>query len=127
MAERVLVTGGLGYIGSVLCEHLLREGHTVTALDSLMYGMGQQGLFHLCAHPSFDFIRGDVRDEQVMREAVHRPPMSSSTSPPSSVPPPANATRSWPPASTSTRPAAWPGCAARSSSSFTRTPTAATA
>lgn len=70
MAERVLVTGGLGYIGSVLCEHLLREGHTVTALDSLMYGMGQQGLFHLCAHPSFDFIRGDVRDEQVMREAV---------------------------------------------------------
>ncbi|MFO0928140.1 MAG: NAD(P)-dependent oxidoreductase [Gemmataceae bacterium] len=70
MAERVLVTGGLGYIGSVLCEHLLNDGYHVTALDSLMYGVGQQGLFHLCAHPAFDFVRGDVRDEQVMRSAV---------------------------------------------------------
>lgn len=70
MAERVLVTGGLGYIGSVLCEHLLHDGYHVTALDNLMYGVGQQGLFHLCAHPGFDFVRGDVRDEQTMRTAV---------------------------------------------------------
>src|SRR5262245_57623403 len=67
MAERVLVTGGLGYLGSVVCEHLLDAGFAVTALDSLMYGTGQQGLYHLCASPSFDFVRGDVRDEPLLK------------------------------------------------------------
>jgi nucleoside-diphosphate-sugar epimerase len=70
MAERILVTGGLGYLGSILCEHLLAAGYNVTALDNLMYGTGQQGLFHLCANPAFDFIKGDVRDEAVMRPAL---------------------------------------------------------
>lgn len=70
MAKRVLVTGGLGYLGSILCEHLLNAGHSVLALDNLMYGAGQQGLFHLCADPHFDFIKGDVRDEVVMRSAL---------------------------------------------------------
>jgi nucleoside-diphosphate-sugar epimerase len=70
MAQRVLVTGGLGYIGSILCEHLLDAGFHVTALDNLMYGAGQQGLFHLCANDSFDFIKGDARDESVMAPAV---------------------------------------------------------
>jgi nucleoside-diphosphate-sugar epimerase len=68
--ERVLVTGGLGYLGSVLCEHLLDEGYKVRALDNLMYGVGQQGLFHLCARRDFDFLKGDVRDEAVMRAAL---------------------------------------------------------
>jgi nucleoside-diphosphate-sugar epimerase len=70
MTERVLVTGGLGYLGSIVCEHLLRAGFEVTALDNLMYGTGQQGLFHLCACRGFDFIKGDVRDEAVMRSAL---------------------------------------------------------
>src|SRR5579885_1074356 len=70
MVQRVLVTGGLGYIGSILCEHLLDAGFQVKALDNLMYGTGQQGLFHLCARPGFDFIKGDVRDEAVMKGAV---------------------------------------------------------
>ena len=68
--ERVLVTGGLGYLGSVLCEHLLDAGYHVTAVDNLMYGTGQQGLFHLCARPAFEFIKGDVRDEPVMKAAL---------------------------------------------------------
>lgn len=72
MGQRVLVTGGLGYLGSILCEHLLDAGHEVVALDNLMYGTGQQGLFHLCANPAFDFIKGDVRDEGVMRAALKR-------------------------------------------------------
>jgi nucleoside-diphosphate-sugar epimerase len=71
-AQHVLVTGGLGYIGSIVCEHLLRAGFSVTALDNLMYGTGQQGLYHLCASPSFDFIKADVRDEQAMRSALKR-------------------------------------------------------
>jgi nucleoside-diphosphate-sugar epimerase len=70
MADHVLVTGGLGYIGSILCEHLLAAGFRVTAFDNLMYGTGQQGLYHLCANSSFDFIKGDVRDEEQMRAAV---------------------------------------------------------
>jgi len=70
MSQRVLVTGGLGYIGSVLCEQLLAAGHRVTALDNLSFGTGQQGVFHLCANPDFDFVQGDVRDESVMRSAV---------------------------------------------------------
>jgi nucleoside-diphosphate-sugar epimerase len=70
MAQRVLVTGGLGYLGSIVCEHLLAAGFEVTALDNLMYGTGQQGLYHLCASPSFDFIKGDVRDEALMRSAL---------------------------------------------------------
>ena len=70
MAERVLVTGGLGYLGSILCEHLLQAGFTATALDNLTYGTGQQGLYHLCANPAFDFIKGDVRDEGLMRKAL---------------------------------------------------------
>ena len=70
MEERVLVTGGLGYLGSILCEHLLDAGYRVTALDNLMYGQGQQGLFHLCANPNFEFKKGDVRDERLMKSAV---------------------------------------------------------
>ncbi len=70
MSERILVTGGLGYLGSILCEHLLDAGYRVTALDNLMYGTGQQGLYHLCANSDFDFIKGDVRDEDTMRAAL---------------------------------------------------------
>ncbi|MCS7044812.1 MAG: NAD(P)-dependent oxidoreductase [Gemmataceae bacterium] len=67
---RVLVTGGLGYLGSILCEHLLDAGHDVLAVDNLMYGRGQQGLFHLCAHPRFNFAQGDVRDEAFVKKSL---------------------------------------------------------
>src|SRR5690242_9083552 len=70
MAKHVLVTGGLGYIGSIVCEHLLGAGFRVTALDNLLYGASEQGLYHLCANPAFDFLKGDVRDEPVMRSAL---------------------------------------------------------
>ena len=68
MPVHVLVTGAAGYIGSILCEHLLDAGHRVTALDNLMYG--EQNLFHLAAEPRFDFIFGDARDETLMRSLI---------------------------------------------------------
>jgi nucleoside-diphosphate-sugar epimerase len=68
MSERVLITGGAGYLGSVLCEHLLAAGHRVTVLDSLLYG--QASLFHFCANPAFDFVFGDARDEKLMAGLV---------------------------------------------------------
>lgn len=68
MTARILVTGAAGYLGSVLCEHLLDAGYRVTALDSLMYG--QNSLFHLCANPAFDFVEGDVRNEDLMHRLI---------------------------------------------------------
>jgi len=64
MNQKVVVTGGAGYLGSILCEHLLLAGYNVTVVDNLMYG--QNSLFHLCANPNFNFVYGDVRDTQLM-------------------------------------------------------------
>jgi nucleoside-diphosphate-sugar epimerase len=68
MAKRILVTGGAGYIGSILTEHLLDAGHSVTVVDNLMYG--EQALFHLGADPRFEFIAGDGRDEILLGRLI---------------------------------------------------------
>lgn len=68
MSLRVLVTGAAGYLGSTLCEHLLDAGHRVLAVDNLMYN--QQSLNHLCHDTNFEFRRGDVRDEGVVKAAL---------------------------------------------------------
>jgi nucleoside-diphosphate-sugar epimerase len=68
MPERVLITGGAGYLGSILCEHLLDRGFEVTVLDNLMYG--EQSIFHLAAHPRFNFVFGDARDEATVKKLV---------------------------------------------------------
>ena len=65
---RILITGGAGYLGSVLCEHLLTAGHNVTVVDNLMFG--QTTLFHFCANSAFNFVRGDVRDEVLIGRLV---------------------------------------------------------
>lgn len=65
---RVLVTGGAGFVGSVLSEHLLDAGYRVTVVDNLMYG--QASLFHLCADSRFEFVFGDARDESLIRRLV---------------------------------------------------------
>lgn len=64
MTTRVLITGGAGYLGSILCERLLAGPYTITVVDSLTYG--QHSLFHLCGNPRFDFIYGDARDESLI-------------------------------------------------------------
>ncbi|MDJ0765721.1 MAG: NAD(P)-dependent oxidoreductase [Myxococcota bacterium] len=68
MSARILVTGGAGYLGSILCEHLLAKGYTVTALDTLIYG--QKSLFHLLSHPKMDFVFGDARDTELVTSLV---------------------------------------------------------
>ncbi len=70
MKARVLVTGGAGYLGSILCEHLLGVGYQVTVVDSLLYG--QRSLFQFCANPQFEFVFGDVRNEELMQSLVKR-------------------------------------------------------
>jgi nucleoside-diphosphate-sugar epimerase len=65
---RVLVTGGAGYIGSVLTIRLLQAGHAVRVLDTLMFG--GESLLGVCDHPHFEFFRGDVRDEGKAAQAL---------------------------------------------------------
>jgi len=65
---RVLVTGGAGYIGSILTPMLLGQGYEVTVLDSLVYG--QTSLMECFGHPKFRFIKGDVTNESVVKELI---------------------------------------------------------
>lgn len=67
---RILVTGGAGYIGSILVPMLLSEGYRVTALDNFMYG--QDSLLDCCHHPALTIIRGDARDEQTVGTLIRQ-------------------------------------------------------
>jgi UDP-glucuronate decarboxylase len=58
---RILVTGGAGFLGSHLCERLLREGHEVICIDNLFTGQ-KTNIAHLIANPRFEFVRHDVID-----------------------------------------------------------------
>lgn len=64
MGRKILVTGGAGYLGSILVAELLSRGHEVAVLDSFMYG--QNSLAHVCCHPGFKIVRGDVRSKDVL-------------------------------------------------------------
>ncbi|MBX7142828.1 MAG: NAD(P)-dependent oxidoreductase [Oligoflexia bacterium] len=68
MSTSVLVTGGAGYLGSILTEHLLTAGYRVTVLDNLLFG--QQPHYAFCANPNYDFVFGDVRDERTVNKLV---------------------------------------------------------
>lgn len=65
MTYNILVTGGAGYIGSIMVPELLQAGHKVTVLDNFLFG--QNSLAQLCADPNFDVIRGDIRSEATMK------------------------------------------------------------
>ena len=65
---RILITGGAGYIGSVLVPSLLDRGHDVTVLDT--FSRGTTELAHCCRFPSFNPFRGDARDERILDELV---------------------------------------------------------
>lgn len=65
MSGRILVTGGAGYLGSIMVPELLQQGHAVTVLDSFIFG--QSSLLECCAHERFEMVRGDARDAGVLR------------------------------------------------------------
>ena len=67
---RILITGGAGYIGSVLTPRLLEAGHHVTVLDRFMYH--QASLTQCCQFDTFEVVRGDCRDEVLMKELLYK-------------------------------------------------------
>ena len=70
----IFVAGGAGFIGSHLCDELLKHGHQVICGDKLV--MGEKNISHLRMNPSFQFIRGELADSDVIdgifREAKER-------------------------------------------------------
>ncbi|TFB10153.1 NAD-dependent epimerase/dehydratase family protein [Candidatus Marinimicrobia bacterium MT.SAG.2] len=65
---QVLVIGGCGYIGSVLCRKLLAEGYRVRVLDNLMFGM--QSIDEISTYEDFEFQKGDFRDVESVVHAM---------------------------------------------------------
>jgi|TARA_R110000823_G_scaffold195690_4_gene327048 nucleoside-diphosphate-sugar epimerase len=66
--NKVLITGGAGYLGSTLTELLLDKGYEVTVLDNLIYK--QTSLLHLCSNTNFKFIKGDVIDLDLLKKLI---------------------------------------------------------
>lgn len=71
MTDRhILVTGGAGYIGSLLTSELLRQNYRVTLLDSLLFG--GESILPFMGHPNFHFIKSDVTENRAIKDAVKR-------------------------------------------------------
>ena len=66
--KKVLITGGAGYLGSVLTEVLLNKGYQVTVLDNLIYK--QVSVAPFTYNKNFKFVLGDVRDESILKPLV---------------------------------------------------------
>jgi nucleoside-diphosphate-sugar epimerase len=70
MSYNILVTGGAGYLGSTMVPDLLQLGHKIMVLDSFMYK--QASLNHICHHPNFSVLKGDIRIESVMAPLIKK-------------------------------------------------------
>ena len=69
MSDRhVLITGGAGYIGSLLTSELLRADYRVTVLDSLLFG--GESLVPFLPHPNFHFVKTDVTEPRSIKDSI---------------------------------------------------------
>ena len=68
--SKILITGGAGYIGSMLCTKLLEEGHSVTSVDLLKYDKGS--LNHLYHNKNFKLICDDIRKVSLMKKLIKK-------------------------------------------------------
>ena len=68
--KNILITGGAGYIGSMLCTKLLEAGHKVTAVDLLKYD--KASLNHLYFHKNFELICDDIRKVSLMKKLIRK-------------------------------------------------------
>ncbi|MAD57039.1 MAG: hypothetical protein CMK44_00520 [Porticoccus sp.] len=70
MNNNILITGGAGYIGSVLTTNLIENGYKVTVYDNFLYN--QSSLNHLCSNENFNAINGDVRDQKKLNSLIKK-------------------------------------------------------
>ena len=68
MSRKILVTGGAGYIGSMLCTYLIEEGFNVTVIDK--FDFSRDSLNHLRFHNNFDLIEGDITSIKVLKKHI---------------------------------------------------------
>jgi nucleoside-diphosphate-sugar epimerase len=68
--RHILITGGAGYIGSLLTAALLRAGFRVTVMDNLLFG--GESLLAFLSHPNFHFARADVFEARSLRDSLRR-------------------------------------------------------
>ncbi|MAY06075.1 MAG: hypothetical protein CMO72_02715 [Verrucomicrobiales bacterium] len=66
----ILITGGAGYLGSVMTPHLLSKGHHVTVLDNFMFR--QNSLADCCHYERFQVVRGDCRDRDTVKPLLKK-------------------------------------------------------
>ena len=69
-SKRAVVTGGAGFLGSHLCDHLLTKGYDVLCLDNLLTG-NTDNIAHLAGNPRFKFVRHDVTEYMFVEGPVH--------------------------------------------------------
>ena len=65
---KILITGGAGYLGSIVTPHLLNKGHEVTVLDSFLFR--QNSLADCCHYESFNVVRGDCREASILKNLL---------------------------------------------------------
>ena len=71
-SNHIVITGGAGYIGSLLTSELLRLGHRVTVLDSLLFG--GESLISFMPNPNFRFVKADVTQPRALRDSLRGHP-----------------------------------------------------
>lgn len=67
--NRILITGGAGFIGSNLCDYFISKGYKITCLDNFSTGF-KHNIEHLLGHPNFELIEGDIRDLETCKKSV---------------------------------------------------------
>ena len=63
--DKILITGGAGYVGTVLTEHLLNKGHKISVIDLMIYGEDV-----LKKNPNLRIIKGDIRDVDLLEKEI---------------------------------------------------------
>ena len=70
MSYNILVTGGAGYLGSIMVPDLLAAGHKITVLDNFMFK--QTSLNHCCYHKNFTVVKGDIRQKDIVSKLMKK-------------------------------------------------------